>query len=149
MIRMAVFTGSCNDDNARDVWSVFVALRHHGCGEMDTDTTLAVWSLMLGGVGEKTDEARDDNIEYNDDGVSEVVGEVISTTPKVLGDEKVEKRTEWQWIPTTVTDFVSLHDIPYIFLSPNSQPYLSIEDFLTSPDQYRDLSTFVPNALFP
>ena len=70
---------------------------------MDTDTTLVVWSLMLGGVGEKTDEARDDDVEYNDDGVSEVVGEVISTMLKVLGDEKVEKRTEWQWIPATHT----------------------------------------------
>ena len=107
---MAVFAGSCEDDNARDVWSVSVALCHHGCGEMDTDTTLAVWSSMLGGVGEKTDEARDDDVEYDDDGVSEVVGEVISTTPKVLGDEKVEKRTEWQWIPathTTATDLCS------------------------------------------
>ena len=48
-----------------------------------------------------------------------------------------------------VTEFVPLHDIPYIFLSPDSQPYLSVEEFLASPDQQRDLSTFVPDTSFP
>ena len=48
----------------------------------------------------------------------------------------------------TVMEFVSLHDIPYIFLSPDSQPYLSIDEFLISPDRYWNLSTFVPNTLF-
>ena len=48
-----------------------------------------------------------------------------------------------------VTDFVPLHDIPYIFLSPDSQPYLSVDEFLASPDQYQNLSTFVPNASAP
>ena len=48
-----------------------------------------------------------------------------------------------------VTEFIGLHDIPYIFLSPDTQPYLSIDKFLTSPDQYRNLSAFIPNALFP
>ena len=33
-----------------------------------------------------------------------------------------------------VTEFVPLHDIPYIFLSPNNPPYLSIDEFLASPD---------------
>ena len=48
-----------------------------------------------------------------------------------------------------VMEFVPLHDIPYIFLSPDSQPDLSINKFLTSPDQYWNLSTFIPNASFP
>ena len=48
-----------------------------------------------------------------------------------------------------VTEFVPTNDIPYIFLSPNFQPYLSIEEFLTSPNQHWDLSTFIPNASFP
>ena len=48
-----------------------------------------------------------------------------------------------------VTEFVPLHDIPYILLSPNSQPYLSIKEFLASLDQHQDLSAFVPNASFP
>ena len=45
-----------------------------------------------------------------------------------------------------VTEFIGLHDIPYIFLSPDSQPYLSIDEFLASPDQYWNLSGFVPNC---
>ena len=45
-----------------------------------------------------------------------------------------------------VTEFVPLHNIPYIFLSPDSQPYLSIEEFLASPDRQRNLSTFNPTA---
>ena len=48
-----------------------------------------------------------------------------------------------------VTEFVPLHDIPYIFLSPDRAPYLSIDEFLTSPDRLQDLSTFVPNTSFP
>ena len=48
-----------------------------------------------------------------------------------------------------VMKFIPLHDIPYIFLSPDSQPYLSIDKFLSSPDQDQNLSTFIPNALFP
>ena len=44
-----------------------------------------------------------------------------------------------------VTEFVPLHDIPYIFLSPDRTPYFSIDDFLASPDQHPDLSAFVPN----
>ena len=48
-----------------------------------------------------------------------------------------------------VTEFVNLHDIPYIFLSPDSQPYLSIDKFLASPDRYQNLSGFIPNASFP
>ena len=43
-----------------------------------------------------------------------------------------------------VTEFVPLHDIPYIFLSPDKAPYLSIDEFLTSPDRHLDLSAFVP-----
>ena len=35
---------------------------------------------------------------------------------------------------TTVTEFIGFHNIPYIFLSPDSQPYLSINEFLTSLD---------------
>ena len=51
---------------------------------------------MLGGMGEKADNAGDDNIEYNNNSVSEVVGGIISTMLKGLGNEKIEKRTEWQ-----------------------------------------------------
>ena len=46
-------------------------------------------------------------------------------------------------------DFVALHDIPYIFLSPNTQPYLSIDEFLASLDLHWDLSTFIPNTSLP
>ena len=49
----------------------------------------------------------------------------------------------------TVTEFVPLHDIPYIFLFPNNPPYLSIDEFLASPDQHQDLSTFAPVTSFP
>ena len=45
-----------------------------------------------------------------------------------------------------VTEFVPLHDIPYIFLSPDRLPYLSIDEFLTSPDRYLDLSAFTPDS---
>ena len=47
-----------------------------------------------------------------------------------------------------VTEFVPLHDIPYIFLSSDRTPYLSIDEFLASPDQHRDLSTFAPDSTF-
>ena len=50
---------------------------------------------------------------------------------------------------SNVMEFVPLHDIPYIFLTPNKPPYLSIDEFLASPDRLRDLSTFIPNASFP
>ena len=45
-----------------------------------------------------------------------------------------------------VTEFVPLHDIPYIFLSSDRAPYLSIDEFLASLDRYQDLSTFVPDS---
>ena len=48
-----------------------------------------------------------------------------------------------------VTEFVPLHDIPYIFLSPDQPPYLSIEEFLDSPDRYRELTSFIPNEPSP
>ena len=48
-----------------------------------------------------------------------------------------------------VMDFVPLHDIPYIFLSLDRPPYLSIDEFLASPDRLRDQSTFIPNTSFP
>ena len=47
-----------------------------------------------------------------------------------------------------VMEFVGLHDIPYIFLSPEEPLYVSIVDFLTSLDQFHNLSTFIPDALF-
>ena len=47
-----------------------------------------------------------------------------------------------------VTEFVPLHDIPYIFLSPDNSPYLSIDEFLASPDQHLDPSAFIPEPLF-
>ena len=46
-----------------------------------------------------------------------------------------------------VTEFVPLHDIPYIFLSPDKPPYLSIDEFLASPDRHLDPSTFIPDFL--
>ena len=45
-----------------------------------------------------------------------------------------------------VTEFVPLHDIPYILLSPDGGPYFSIDEFLTSPDRYLNPSTFIPDA---
>ena len=48
-----------------------------------------------------------------------------------------------------VTEFVGTWNIPYIFLSPNNPPYLSIKEFLASPERFYNLSSFVPNALFP
>ena len=50
--------------------------------------------------------------------------------------------------PPTVTEFVPLHDILYIFLSPDRAPYLSIDEFLTSPDRHLDLSAFIPDSSF-
>ena len=47
-----------------------------------------------------------------------------------------------------VTEFVPLHDIPYIFLSPDRTPYLSIDELLASPDRHWDLSTFVIDSSF-
>ena len=47
-----------------------------------------------------------------------------------------------------VTEFVPLHDIPYIFLFPDRAPYLSIDEFLALPDRHLDLSTFAPNPSF-
>ena len=52
---------------------------------------------------------------------------------------------EW---PIYVTEFVPLHDIPYIFLSPDTPPYLSIDEFLASLDRRLDLSAFVPDSTF-
>ena len=48
-----------------------------------------------------------------------------------------------------VMEFVGLHDIPYIFLSPEEPLYVSIVDFLTSLDWFHNLSTFIPDAPFP
>ena len=45
-----------------------------------------------------------------------------------------------------VTEFVPLHDIPYILLSADGGPYFSIEEFLASPDRNPNTSTFVPIA---
>ena len=47
-----------------------------------------------------------------------------------------------------VTEFVPMHDIPYIFLSSDRTPYFSIDEFLASSDQHPDLSTFVPDSSF-
>ena len=49
-------------------------------------------------------------------------------------------------IRSTVTEFVPLHDIPYILLSPDGGPYFSIDEFLTSPDRYPNPSAFVPDT---
>ena len=49
----------------------------------------------------------------------------------------------------SVMEFMPLYDIPYIFLSLDTHPYLSIDKFLTSPDWYWNLSMFIPNASFP
>ena len=46
-----------------------------------------------------------------------------------------------------VTEFVPLHDIPYILLSPDGGPYFSIDEFLASPDQYPDPSAFIPDVM--
>ena len=46
----------------------------------------------------------------------------------------------------SVTEFVPLHDIPYILLSSDGGPYFSIDEFLASPDRYPNLSTFIPDA---
>ena len=46
---------------------------------------------------------------------------------------------------TIVTEFVPLHDIPYIFLSPDGGPYFSVDEFLSSPDRYPDPSTSIPD----
>ena len=51
-------------------------------------------------------------------------------------------------IQNAVMEFVPLHDIPYIFLSPDRPPYLSIDEFLASPDRCADLSTFIPDSPF-
>ena len=48
--------------------------------------------------------------------------------------------------PHSVTEFVPLLDIPYILLSPNGGPYLSIDKFLASPDRYLNPSAFIPDA---
>ena len=45
-----------------------------------------------------------------------------------------------------VTEFVPLHDIPYILLSPDGGPYFSIDEFLASPDRYPHPSTFIPDV---
>ena len=45
-----------------------------------------------------------------------------------------------------VTEFVPLHNIPYILLSPDGGPYFSINEFLTLPDRHPNPSTFVPNT---
>ena len=48
-----------------------------------------------------------------------------------------------------VMEFIGMQDIPYIFLSPDNPPYLSIEEFLASLECFQDLSSFIPNASFP
>ena len=48
-----------------------------------------------------------------------------------------------------VTEFVPLHDIPYILLSLDRAPYLSIDEFLASPDRHLDLSAYVPDFPIP
>ena len=52
----------------------------------------------------------------------------------------------WTFISPDVTEFVPLHDIPYILLSPDGGPYFSIDEFLASPDRYPNPSTFVPDS---
>ena len=46
----------------------------------------------------------------------------------------------------TVTEFVPLHDIPYILLSPDGGPYFSIDEFLASLDRDPNPSTFIPET---
>ena len=60
--------------------------------------------------------------------------------------EKIFKRGAKKVQGHCVTEFVPLHDIPYILLSPNGGPYFSIDEFLASPDRYPDPSTFVPDV---
>ena len=45
-----------------------------------------------------------------------------------------------------VMEFVPLHDIPYILLSPDGGPYFSINEFLASLDRYPNPSTFFPDT---
>ena len=46
-------------------------------------------------------------------------------------------------------EFMLLYNIPYIFLLPDEPPHVSLKDFLAFPDQFHNLSSFVPNASFP
>ena len=67
----------------------------------------------------------------------------------LINNEDWDNQEDGQDEEDTVMEFISLHDIPYIFLSPDSQLYLSIDKFLTSPDRYQNLSRFAPIGLFP
>ena len=49
----------------------------------------------------------------------------------------------------TVMEFIGIHDIPYIFLFLDEPSHISLMDFLASPDQFCNISSFVPNASFP
>ena len=70
-------------------------------------------------------------------------------THTLINNEDWDNREDGQDEEDTVMEFIGLHNIPYIFLSPDSQPYLSIDKFLTLPDRYQNLSRFAPIGLFP
>ena len=76
---------------------------------------------------------------------------IIFALSRVKSKEMVQKlREEWGMEARhSVTEFTPLQDILYIFLSPNKQTHLSLKDFLESPDHFCNLSTFIPNTLFP
>ena len=54
--------------------------------------------------------------------------------------------TPFHHLVAPVTEFVPLHDIPYILLSPDGGPYFSIEEFLASPDRHPNPSAFLPDT---
>ena len=72
-----------------------------------------------------------------------------TTSPDVWSASTSLTKDLLQTMALSVMEFIGLHDIPYIFLSSDTQPYLFIDEFLASLDQYWNLSSFIPNALFP
>ena len=73
----------------------------------------------------------------------------ISPTRETLQTMALSDSVNHSYEEGNVTEFMPLHDIPYIFLSPDRPPYFSIDDFLAALDLHPDLSAFSPGPSFP
>ena len=72
-----------------------------------------------------------------------------ATRKKLTMDKKSGKIPPTKDIETlSVMEFIGLHNIPYIFLSPDEPLHVFLAKFLISPNQFCNLSFFVPLALF-
>ena len=82
----------------------------------------------------RTISAQDATLRPLDTTLPDVQPASISPTRNILRMMALSDSVNQSYEEGNVMEFVGLHNIPYIFLSPNSLPYLSIDEFLASPN---------------